>query len=55
MSRREFTSQKALQDHAERTGKVCVMEGTALRQRQLSPNQYACPDLVTCGIAGRRP
>ena len=50
-----FTSQKALQDHAERTGKVCVMEGTALRQRQLSPNQYACPDLVTCGIAGRRP
>ena len=32
MSRREFTSQKALQDHAEQTGQVCVLEGIALRQ-----------------------
>jgi len=35
MSRREFTSQKALQDHAEQTGKVCVVEGMALRQPAL--------------------
>lgn len=40
MSRREFTSQKALQDHAEQTGNVCVLEGIAIRQRQLSPDQY---------------
>jgi hypothetical protein len=33
MSRREFTSQKALQDHAEQTGQVRVLEGIALRQR----------------------
>ena len=25
--RREFTRQKALQDHAEQTGQVCVLEG----------------------------
>jgi hypothetical protein len=47
MSRREFTSQKALQDHAEQTGKVCVMEGIALRQRQLSPDQYEIVDVRT--------
>jgi hypothetical protein len=35
MSRREFTSQKALQDHAEQTGQVCVLEGIALRQAVL--------------------
>ena len=40
MSRRELTSLKALQDHAEQTDKVCVMEGIALRQRQLSPDQH---------------
>ena len=27
MSRREFTSQKALQDHAEQTGQVCLRIG----------------------------
>jgi hypothetical protein len=47
MSRREFTSQKALQDHAEQTDKVCVMEGIALRQRQLSPDQYEIVDVRT--------
>ena len=47
MSRREFTSQKALQDHAEQTGKVCVMEGIALHQRQLSPDQYEIVDVRT--------
>jgi hypothetical protein len=45
MSRREFTSQKALQEHAEQTGKFCVMEGIALRQQQLSPDQY---EIVEC-------
>ena len=39
MPRREFTSQKALQAHAEQTGNVCVLEGIAIRQRQLSPDQ----------------
>src|ERR1700738_4226835 len=47
MSRREVTSQKALQDHAEQTDKVCVMEGIALRQRQLSPDQYEIVDVRT--------
>ena len=47
MSRREFTSQKALQEHAEQTDKVCVMEGIALRQRQLSPDQYEIVDVRT--------
>ena len=47
MSRREFTSQKALQDHAEQTDKVCVMEGIAIRQRQLSPDQYEIVDVRT--------
>ena len=42
MSRREFTSQKALQDHAEQTGKVCVMEGIALRHRQLNTRSWMC-------------
>jgi hypothetical protein len=32
MPRREFTSQKALQAHAEQTGNVCVLEGIAIRQ-----------------------
>ena len=45
--RREFTSQKALQDHAEQTGQVCVLEGIALRQRQLSPDQYEIVDVRT--------
>ena len=47
MSRREFTSQKALQDHAEHTGKVCVMEGIALRLRLLSSGQYEIVDVRT--------
>ena len=47
MSRREFTSQKALQEHAEQTDKVCVMEGIALRQRRLSPDQYEIVDVRT--------
>jgi hypothetical protein len=45
--RREFTSQKALQDHAEQTGQVCVLEGIALSQRQLSPDQYEIVDVRT--------
>ena len=47
MSRREFTSQKALQAHAEQTGNVCVLEGIAIRQRQLSPDQYEIVDVRT--------
>jgi hypothetical protein len=47
MSRREFPSQKALQDHAEQTGQVCVLEGIALRQRQLSPDQYEIVEVRT--------
>ena len=47
MSRREFTSQKALQDHAEQTGKVCRLEGVAKRQRLLSPDQYEIVDVCT--------
>ena len=47
MSRREFTSQKALQDHAQQTGQVCVLEGIATRQRQLSPDQYEIVDVRT--------
>jgi hypothetical protein len=47
MPRREFTSQKVLQDHAEQTDKVCVMEGIAIRQRQLSPDQYEIVDVRT--------
>jgi hypothetical protein len=47
MSRREFTSQKALQDHAEQTGQVCVLEGIALRQCQLSPDQYEIVEVRT--------
>ena len=47
MSRREFTSQKALQDHAEQTGQVCVLEGIALRQRQLLSDQYEIVDVRT--------
>jgi len=44
---REFTSQKALQAHAEQTGNVCVLEGIAIRQRQLSPDQYEIVDVRT--------
>ena len=47
MPRREFTSQKALQAHAEQTGNVCVLEGIAIRQRQLSPDQYEIVDVRT--------
>jgi hypothetical protein len=47
MSRREFTSQKALQDHAEQTGQVCVLEGIATRQRMLSPDQHEIVDVRT--------
>lgn len=43
---REFTSQKALQDHAKQTGKVCILEGIALRQRQLSRDQYEIVDVL---------
>ena len=46
---REFTSQKALQDHAKQTGKVCILEGIALRQRQLSRDQYEIVDVRTSG------
>ena len=42
-----FTNQKALQDHAEQTGKVCVMEGTALRQRR--PINTLAPILLPAG------
>jgi hypothetical protein len=47
---REFTSQKALQNHAELTGYVCLWEGTpmfAKRQRVLSPDQYEIVDVRT--------
>jgi hypothetical protein len=54
MSRREFTSRKALQDHAEQTGKVCVLEGIALRQRQHSPDQYEIVEVRT-SRGGLRP
>ena len=40
---REFTSQKALQNHAELTGDTYLWEGTptfTTRQRHLSPDQY---------------
>jgi hypothetical protein len=48
MPRREFTSQKALQAHAEQTGNVCVLEGIAIRQQQqLSPDQYEIVDVRT--------
>jgi len=50
MSRREFTSQKALQNHAELTGDVYLWEGTltfAKRQRLLSPDQYEIVDVRT--------
>jgi hypothetical protein len=45
MPRREFTSQKALQAHAEQT--VCILEGIAIRQRRLSPDQYEIVDVRT--------
>ncbi len=47
---REFTSEKAVQDHAELTGYICVWEGTpmfATRQRLLSPDQYEIVDVRT--------
>jgi hypothetical protein len=56
MPRREFTSQKALQAHAEQTGNVCVLEGIAIRQRQLSPDQYEIVDVRTSrGVAAVGP
>jgi hypothetical protein len=50
MPRREFTSQKALQAHAEQTGNVCVLEGIAIRQQQLSPDQYEIVDVRTSHV-----
>ena len=50
MPRREFASQRALQDHAERIGDIYLWEGTptfAKRQRMLSPEQYEIVDVRT--------
>jgi hypothetical protein len=47
---REFTSQKALQNHAELTGELYLWEGTptfATRQQLLSPGQYEIVDVRT--------
>ena len=50
MPRREFANQKALIDHAERTGDVYLREGTpgfAKRRRILSPDQHEIVDVCT--------
>jgi hypothetical protein len=50
MPRREFASQKALQDHAHTMGDIYFWEGTptfAKRQRLLSPDQYEIVDVRT--------
>ena len=47
---REFTSQKAIRNHAELTGYVYLWEGThafATRRRLLSPDQYEIVDVRT--------
>ena len=47
---REFTSQKALRNHAELTGYVYLWEGThafTTRQRLLSADQYEVVDVRT--------
>jgi hypothetical protein len=47
---REFTSQKAIRNHAELTGYVYLWEGThafATRRRLLSPDQYEIADVRT--------
>ena len=40
-------ARRRLQAHAEQTDNVCVLEGIALRQRQLSPDQYEIVDVRT--------
>jgi hypothetical protein len=50
MPRREFTTQKKLQDYAERIGDTYLWEGTpafAKRQQLLSPDQYEIVDVRT--------
>jgi hypothetical protein len=50
MPRREFASQKALIDHAERIGDVYFWEGTpsfSKRQRLLTRDQYEIVDVRT--------
>ena len=47
---REFTSQKAIRNHAELTGYVYLWEGThafTTRRRLLSPDQYEIVDVRT--------
>jgi hypothetical protein len=47
---REFTSEKALQNHAELTGDAYLWEGTptfATRKRRLSPDRYEIVDVRT--------
>src|ERR1700732_1996370 len=47
---REFTSQKAIRNHAELTGYMYLWEGThafATRRRLLSPDQYEIVDVRT--------
>ena len=47
---REFTSQKALQNHAELTGELYLWKGTptfVTRQQLLSPGQYEIVDVRT--------
>jgi hypothetical protein len=40
-------ARRRLQAHAEQTDNVCVLEGIALRQRQLSPDQYEIVEVRT--------
>ena len=50
MPRREFTTQKKLQDYAERIGDTYLLEGTpafAKRQQLLSPDQCEIVDVRT--------
>jgi hypothetical protein len=50
MPRREFASEKTLQDHAKRVGDFCAFEGSptfAKWRRLLSPEQYEIVDVLT--------
>jgi hypothetical protein len=50
MPRREFASEKALQDHTKRAGDLCALEGSttfAKWRGLLSPDQYEIVDVRT--------
>jgi hypothetical protein len=50
MPRREFASEKALRDQAERIGDFCAFEGSATFakwRRLLSPEEYEIVDVLT--------